>query len=65
MRCSASRARGGGVAAGHSGSTLAGAAELVGHGHRRMAGLSGALPATYGTFATDAAPGLGEGLYRR
>ena len=51
---------GGGVAAGHSGSTLAGAAELVGHGHRRMAGLSGALPATYGTFATDAAPGLGR-----
>ena len=51
---------GGGVAAGHSGSTLAGAAELVGHGHRRMAGLSGALPATYGTFATDAVPGLGR-----
>jgi hypothetical protein len=50
---------GGGVAAGHSGAALAGAAELVRHSHHRMAGSSGVLPATYGTFATDAAPGLG------
>jgi hypothetical protein len=51
---------GGGVAAGHSGAALGGAAELVRHSHHRMAGLSGVLPATYGTFATDAAPGLGR-----
>ncbi|OBJ10872.1 hypothetical protein A5625_10400 [Mycobacterium sp. 1465703.0] len=50
---------GGGVAAGHSGSALAGAAELVRHSHHRMSGLSGALPATYHTFAADAGPGLG------
>lgn len=50
---------GGGAAAGHSGSALAGAAELVRHSHHRMSGLSGALPATYHTFAADAGPGLG------
>ncbi|WAJ48023.1 C40 family peptidase (plasmid) [Mycobacterium sp. Aquia_216] len=49
---------GGGVAAGHSGAALGGAAELVRHSHHRMSGLSGVLPATYSTFATDAAPGL-------
>jgi peptidoglycan DL-endopeptidase CwlO len=53
---------GGGLAAGRSGATLAGAAELVRHSHHRMGGLSGALRATYTTFATDAGPGLGEGL---
>jgi cell wall-associated NlpC family hydrolase len=51
---------GGGVAAGHSGAALAGAAELVRHSHQRMSGLSGVLPATYTTFATDAAPALGR-----
>ncbi|MEE6140329.1 hypothetical protein SKC41_28930 [Mycobacterium sp. 050128] len=51
---------GGDVAAGRSDAALAGAAELVRHSQQRMSGLSGVLPATYTTFATDAAPGLGR-----
>ena len=48
----------GGTAATTSGAGLAAAGDLVRDGHQRIAALSGALPAGYGNFATDAGPAL-------
>jgi peptidoglycan DL-endopeptidase CwlO len=47
-----------GVAGLDAGSGLAAAGDLVRTGRRQMSGLSGALPATYTGFATDAGPAL-------
>ena len=48
----------GGTAATTSGAGLTAAGDLVRGGHQRIAALSGALPAGYTTFATDAGPAL-------
>jgi hypothetical protein len=48
----------GGTAAGDAGVGLANAGDVVRGGHHRIRALSGALPAGYTQFATDAAPGL-------
>ena len=48
----------GGVAALDAGSGLAGAGDLVRTGRRKMTGLSGAMPADYTGFATDAVRAL-------
>ena len=48
----------GGTAAATSGAGLSAAGDLVRGGHQRISALSGALPAGYGNFATDAGPAL-------
>jgi peptidoglycan DL-endopeptidase CwlO len=48
----------GGTAATTSGAGLTAAGDLVRGGHQRISALSGALPAGYTTFATDAGPAL-------
>ena len=50
----------GGVAALDAGTSLASAGDLVRTRQRQMSGLSGALPASYTSFATDAGPALND-----
>lgn len=48
----------GGTAAATSGAGLSAAGDMVRGGHQRISALSGALPAGYSNFATDAGPAL-------